>query len=59
MDVQLINRVENTVANVEIAHYEQFLLLPQCFQTSSAAEVPEGVCLWERKVNQYVFLLIK
>ena len=25
-------RVENTVAKEEIAHYEQFLLLQQCFQ---------------------------
>ena len=25
-------RVENTVGKGEIAHYEQFLLFPQCFQ---------------------------
>ena len=25
------NRVENTVRKGEIAHYEQFLLFPQCF----------------------------
>ena len=25
-------RVENTVGHGEIAHYEQFLLFPQCFQ---------------------------
>ena len=25
-------RVENTVGNGEIAHYEQFLLFPQCFK---------------------------
>ena len=25
-------RLENTVAKGEIAHYEQFLLFPQCFQ---------------------------
>ena len=25
-------QVENTVGKGEIAHYEQFLLFPQCFQ---------------------------
>ena len=28
-------RVENTVGKGEIAHYEQFLLFPQCFQKVS------------------------
>ena len=32
-----LNRVENIVSNGEIANYEQFLFLPQCFQKSSAA----------------------
>ena len=32
----------------EIAHYEQFLLLPQCFQKSSAVEMSESVYMWER-----------
>ena len=31
-------RLENTVGKGEIAHYEQFLLFPQCFQRTSAAE---------------------
>ena len=34
----IFNRVENIVEKGEIAHYEQFLLLPQCFQKSTAAE---------------------
>ena len=38
MKEQLLNEVENNVAMGEIAHYEQFLLLPQCFQKLSAAE---------------------
>ena len=29
---KLYKRVENTVGKGEIAHYEQFLLFPQCFQ---------------------------
>ena len=31
---KLSKRVENTVGKGEIAHYEQFLLFPQCFQKS-------------------------
>ena len=40
------NRFElkTIVAKGEIAHYEQFHLLPQSFHESSAAE---GVCMWE------------
>ena len=30
--------VENTVGKGEIAHNEQFLLFPQCFQKTSAAD---------------------
>ena len=32
------NRVENTVVKGEIAYYEQFLLLPRCFQKSCTAD---------------------
>ena len=32
----------------EIAQDEQYLLLPQCFQKSSAAELSESVFMWER-----------
>ena len=49
MKVQLLSRVENIVANGEIAHYEPFLLLPQYFQKSSAAEASEKVCLYVGK----------
>ena len=31
-------RVENTVGKGKIAHYEQFLLLPQCFQKICSAD---------------------
>ena len=39
-------KVENIVAKGEIA-YEQFLLLPQCFQKLSAADASKGVYKWE------------
>ena len=31
--------VENTAGKGEIAHYEQFLLFPQCFQKTSTADM--------------------
>ena len=40
------------MANDEIAHYEQFLLLLQGFQTSSAEEASESVFMRDR-VNSY------
>ena len=40
--------VENIVAKGEIAHPEQFLLLSQWFQKSSAADPSECVNKWER-----------
>ena len=40
-------RVENTVGKGEIAHYEQFLLFPQCFQKAYFPAVSEGVIVWE------------
>ena len=57
-----MNKFENILANGEIAHYEQFLLLPQCLQKSSAAEASESVCIWEGlhvshlQSNFYVFV---
>ena len=43
-----MNKVEIIVANGEIAQYEQFLLLQQLFQKSSAAEGSESIYMWER-----------
>ena len=40
-------QVENIVGKGEIAHYEQFLLFPQCFQKTCTAGV-----VWER-VNMF------
>ena len=43
---KLSKRVENTVGKGEIAHYEQFLLFPQCFQKTNTAEKQKPVgCL--------------
>ena len=36
---QFSKRVENTVEKGEIAHYEQFLLFPQCFQKTRAVDM--------------------
>ena len=48
MDNQLLKWVNN-MAKGEIAHNEHFLLLPQCFQKSSASEASESVCMRERE----------
>ena len=53
MKEQLLYKVENIVTKGEIAQHKQFRLLPQFFQTSSAAEVSESVCMW-----QNVFLCV-
>ena len=40
--MKLSKWVENTVGKGEIAHYEQFLLCPQCFPGAS-----KGIIVWE------------
>ena len=37
---------ENTVVKREIAHYEQFLLFPHCFQKACFSGVSKGVIVW-------------
>ena len=44
---KLSKRVENTVWKGEIARYEQFLLFPQCFQTTCFPGASKGVIEWE------------
>ena len=39
--------VENTVDKGEIARYEQFLLLPQCFQKACFPGASKVVIVWE------------
>ena len=41
------NGVENTVVKGEIAHYEQFLFFPQCFQKACFPGASKGVLVWE------------
>ena len=41
-----IEKASTNCGKKEIAHNEQFLLLPQCVHISSAAEVSESVCMW-------------
>ena len=47
MKAELLNKVKNSMTKGQIAHQEQFQLLSQCFQMSSAAELSESVCMWE------------
>ena len=42
------------MAKGEIAHHEQFLISPQCFQKSSALEASESVCM-RKRVNTEMF----
>ena len=42
---QLSKWVENTVGKGKIAHYEQFLLFPQCFQVLCSRHVKTRPCL--------------
>ena len=46
--MELLNGVENIVINGEIAHFQQFIHLSQCFQKSSVAKASVSVCMWER-----------
>ena len=50
---KLTKRVENTVGKGEIAHYEQFLLFPQCFQRACFPGASKGVIVWEL-VNSFL-----
>ena len=47
MEKKLSKQVENTVGKGEIAHYEQFLLFPLCFQKACFPEASKGVIVWE------------
>ena len=44
---KLSKLVENTVGKGEIAHSEQFLLFPQCFQKACFPGASKGVIVWE------------
>ena len=44
---KLSKRIEDTVGKEEIAHYEEFLLFPQCFQKACFPGASKGVFVWE------------
>ena len=44
---KLSKKVENIVGKGEIAHNEQFLLFPQCFQKACFPKASKGVTVWE------------
>ena len=46
MKVSLPKKVENIVEKGDIAHFEQFLLLSQYFQKSSAVDASESFFMW-------------
>ena len=41
-------QIENNVGKGEIAHYEQFLLFPHCFQKTCTADILKPGLVWER-----------
>ena len=57
MKFSLLYKDENVVAKGEIARFEQFLLLSQCFQKLSAAVASESVYMKERVNNHFTLLL--
>ena len=48
-----MQEVENIVEKGGIGHHEEFLLLSQCFQKSSASETSESVCMLERVILNF------
>ena len=44
---KLSKQVENTVGKGEIAHYEQFLHFPQCFQKACFPGASKDAIVWE------------
>ena len=44
---KLSKQVENDVGKGKIARYEQFLLIPQCFQKACFLGASKGVVVWE------------
>ena len=41
-------RLQNTVGKGEIAHYELFLILPQCFHNIFTTNMSKQGLVWER-----------
>ena len=47
-DRKFFKRVENKVGKGEIAHFEQFLFFPQCFQKTCTADMKKLGLVWDR-----------
>ena len=56
---KLSKRVENIVGKGEIAHYEEFLLFPQCFQKACFPRVSKGVIVWEWVNSWHIWLMTR
>ena len=52
---KLFKPVGNTVGKGEIAHYEQLLLFPQCFQKAPFPGASIGVIVWEWVKNSVLY----
>ena len=59
---KLSKQVENTVREGEIAHYEQFLLLPPCFQKACFPEASlcgNGLRIGQVQLYAYHYFTLK
>ena len=48
MAEKVSKQIENTVGKGDIARLEQFLVFPQCFQTTCTADTQKPGLVWER-----------
>ena len=56
---KLSKQTENTVGKEEIAHYEQFLLFPRCFQKAYFPGASKGVVAWEWYNSSQIFRFVQ
>ena len=58
---KFLMRIESTVGKGELAHYEQFLIFPQCFLKTYTADTFKKGLVWKRvkvKVRSVVFVRV-
>ena len=55
-----LSKRKKTLGKGEIAHYEQFLLFPQCFQKACFPWASKGVIVWEwvKSINTHISVVI-
>ena len=51
---KLSKQVENTVGKGVIAHYQQFLFFPQCFQKACFPGASKGPIVWEWAITNKI-----